>query len=70
MTETELETGWSEEDQQIWRDRKMKPHTIRYRYQQHMKEYQVMLNLTRIPINPSHAKFIALQFMPHYKREW
>ena len=70
MTEIELETGWSEEDQQIWRDRKMKPHTIRYRYQQHMKEYQVMLNLTKIPLRPSIPKLVALQFMPHYKREW
>ena len=59
----ELDTGWSEEDQQIWRDREMKPHTILYRYQHHMKEYEIMLNLTKIPIKPSPAKLVALRLI-------
>lgn len=52
---------WTEEDQQIWRDRKMPCHTILYRYQHHVKECKIMLNLTKIPIKPSKAKLVALQ---------
>ena len=60
---SDLDTGWTQEDQQIWRDRKMKPHTIYYRARQEAKDCQIMNNLVKIPIKPSHAKFIALQFM-------
>ena len=55
--------GWTEEDQQIWRDRKMPAHTIEYRYQHHMREAALMRKLSMVPIKPSHAKFIAAQFI-------
>ena len=54
-------TGWTEEDQQIWRDRQMKPHTILYRYQHHVKECKIMTALTSIPLKPSQVKFLALR---------
>lgn len=60
---TTFHLGWTDEDRQIWRDRKMKPHTILYRYQHHVKECQIMTNLVKIPIKPSQAKLVALQFM-------
>lgn len=57
-----MDTGWTEEDQRIWRDRKMKPHTILYRYQHHLKEYEIMLKLSVIKLRPSQAKLVALMF--------
>ena len=52
-------TGWTEEDQQIWRDRKMKPHTIQFRYQQHVKESELMVRLTSLTGIPPKLKMIA-----------
>lgn len=55
--------GWTKEDQQIWRDRKMPASKIYMRYQHHMKEAALMRRLSMVPIKPSHAKFIAVQFI-------
>ena len=60
---TKLDTGWTKEDQKIWRERKIPVHTIRFSYITRKKDYDIMCGLTKIPMSPSSAKFIALRFL-------
>ena len=52
--------GWTDEDVEIWRQREMKPHTILYRYQHHVKECELMTALTRSKWRPGEAKMLLV----------
>lgn len=58
-----IDTGWTDEDRKIWRERKMPVHTIKFSYVTRKKDYDIMLGLTKIPLRPSFTKFIALRFL-------
>lgn len=58
-----IDTGWTPEDQKIWRERKIPVAHVRFSRVTREKEYDIMLSLTKIPMRPCFAKFIALRFL-------
>jgi len=54
--------GWTIEDQQIWRDRKMKPHTIQYSRKTHERDSDLMIRMTKLINIPPEVKLVAIQF--------
>lgn len=57
-----MELGWTAEDREIWRNRKMKPHTIQYRFKHHLRECDIMSRMTGlVGLSPA-VKILAIQF--------
>ena len=59
--------GWTEEDQEIWRTRKMSANTIYMRYQHHKKEADLMVSLSKVDMPPGEAKLTFLALMGELK---
>ena len=57
-----MELGWTKEDQEIWRKRKMKPHTIKYRFKHHLRECDIMSRMSRMTDLTPAVKILAVQF--------
>ena len=56
-------TGWTMEEQHIWRSRKMPVSMIYMRHQHHVKECELMCKLTEINLPPGEGKFLFLALM-------
>lgn len=57
---TSYTAGWTEEDQKIWKQRKIPANRIHLRYQHHLKEFEIMRNLSRIDLPPGEGKMVAM----------
>jgi len=55
--------GWTEEDQAIWRARKIRPDHIYRRFKHHMREADLMVALSQCDLPPSEGKtlFVAIK---------